>query len=112
MERLYRTGKNLARHLHNGKIEFLGLNDDQVKITGIGSNELKPENALKRHPRIFCDGVLRLVKVKDESEVLVADHASDAEEGEVSEIRAKLKEFYDLLKKLFPAFMYICGNCL
>ena len=97
-ERLYRTG-DLARYLHNGKIEFLGRNDDQVKYHGyrIELNEIR--NALKRHPRIR-DGVLRLVKDKDESEVLVAYYVS-RQEIEVSEIRAKLKEF--IIEETLPS---------
>lgn len=88
-ERLYRTG-DLGRCLHNGKIEFLGRNDDQVKYHGyrVELNEIR--SALKRHPRIR-DGVVSLTKDKDGSEVLVAYYVS-RQEIEVSEIRARLRE--------------------
>jgi amino acid adenylation domain-containing protein len=96
--RLYRTG-DLGRYLHSGgKIEFLGRLDHQIKYHGYRIELDEIRNALKYHPQI-CDGVVRLLKDKDETEVLVAYYVS-RQEIEVSEIRAILKEH--ILEETLP----------
>ncbi|MFZ0317833.1 MAG: amino acid adenylation domain-containing protein [Candidatus Sulfotelmatobacter sp.] len=87
--RLYRTG-DLGRYLHSGKIEFLGRLDHQVKYHGYRIELEEVRNALKRHVQIR-DAVVKLVKDKDGTDVLVAYYVS-RQEIEVSEIRSKLKE--------------------
>lgn len=87
--RLYRTG-DFGRYLHSGKIDFLGRHDHQVKYHGYRVELEEIRTALKRHPQIR-DGVVRLVKDKDGTEVLVAYYVS-RREVEISEIRSKLKE--------------------
>jgi FkbM family methyltransferase len=47
--RLYRAG-DLARHLSNGEIEFLGRVDDQVKLRGFRIELGEIEAALREHP--------------------------------------------------------------
>ncbi len=49
--RLYKTG-DLARHLPDGNIEFLGRLDDQVKIRGFRVEPGEIEAALNQHPGV------------------------------------------------------------
>ncbi len=48
---LYRTG-DLARYLLNGKIEFLGRMDDQIKVRGFRIELGEIENAIMQHPLV------------------------------------------------------------
>lgn len=50
-ERLYATG-DLGRYLDNGEIEFLGREDNQVKIAGYRIELGEIENLLLRHPQV------------------------------------------------------------
>ena len=56
-ERLYKTG-DLARHLGDGRIEFLGRCDDQVKIHGYRVEPGEIEIALRKHPVVAESVVL------------------------------------------------------
>src|SRR4029077_20677005 len=49
--RLYRTGDR-ARHLPDGKIEFLGRIDDQIKIRGYRIELGEIETVLAQHPGV------------------------------------------------------------
>jgi amino acid adenylation domain-containing protein/non-ribosomal peptide synthase protein (TIGR01720 family) len=49
--RLYKTG-DLARHLADGRIEFLGRIDDQVKIHGFRIEPAEIEQVLREHPSV------------------------------------------------------------
>lgn len=86
--RLYRTG-DVGRYLHSGKIEFLGRLDHQIKYHGFRIELDEIRNALKHHSHIR-DGVVRLLKDKDGTEVLVAYYVS-RQEIDVSDIRAVLR---------------------
>ncbi|KAK9674918.1 hypothetical protein K7432_016790 [Basidiobolus ranarum] len=57
--RMYKTG-DLARHLPNGNIEFLGRNDSQVKIRGHRIELEEIEAHLVEHPQVREAAVLAL----------------------------------------------------
>jgi amino acid adenylation domain-containing protein len=55
--RLYRTG-DLGRYRADGDIEFLGRNDDQVKVRGVRVEVAEVEAALEAHPLIRAAAVV------------------------------------------------------
>jgi amino acid adenylation domain-containing protein len=56
-ERLYRTG-DIARHLPDGELEFLGREDFQVKISGYRIELAEIETALERDPVVRAAAVV------------------------------------------------------
>ena len=68
--RLYKTG-DLARHLPNGAIEYIGRTDFQVKIFGNRIEPMEIEAALCRHP-LINSAVVTLIKEPNGKEELVA----------------------------------------
>ncbi|MHB8790244.1 MAG: non-ribosomal peptide synthetase [Desulfobulbaceae bacterium] len=68
--RLYKTG-DLARHLPNGAIEYIGRVDFQVKIFGNRIEPMEIEAALCRHP-LINSAVVTLIKEPNGKEKLVA----------------------------------------
>ncbi|SDX04417.1 amino acid adenylation domain-containing protein [Marininema mesophilum] len=50
-DKLYKTG-DIARFLPNGEIDFLGRNDDQVKLRGFRIEIGEVESAINTHPNI------------------------------------------------------------
>jgi amino acid adenylation domain-containing protein/FkbM family methyltransferase len=61
--RLYRTG-DVGRHLSDGRIEFLGRTDDQIKIRGFRVEPKEIEAALRKHRDIREAVVMPLVNAQ------------------------------------------------
>ncbi|MCG7409834.1 amino acid adenylation domain-containing protein [Paenibacillus sp. ACRRX] len=68
-ERLYRTG-DLGRYTPGGEIEFLGREDNQVKIKGHRIELGEIESALQQHPVVAAAGVV--ASGKGEEQALLA----------------------------------------
>ncbi len=99
--RMYRTG-DLGRYRADGNIEFLGRNDDQVKVRGYRIELGEIEAQLRAHA-----GVREAVVVAREDEGsqkrLVGYYIAEAgEEPEVASLREDLKEH---LRKRLPEYM-------
>jgi amino acid adenylation domain-containing protein/non-ribosomal peptide synthase protein (TIGR01720 family) len=96
-QRLYRTG-DLARYLPDGAIEFLGRNDNQVKLRGFRIEIGEIEAALSRHPSV---GEATVVVREDTpgKKSLVAYIVPKA--GET----CSGSELHDFLKELLPPYM-------
>jgi amino acid adenylation domain-containing protein/non-ribosomal peptide synthase protein (TIGR01720 family) len=96
--RLYKSG-DLARHLENGDVEFLGRLDNQVKIRGFRIELEEIEIELLRHPAVKESAVLALTDLSDEKRlvgyVLV-------EEGMTAPSVTELRDF---LMETLPDFM-------
>jgi len=67
-ERIYRTG-DLARWLPDGNVEYLGREDQQVKIRGLRIELGEIENQIKTYPGI-CDSIT-VVKKYSENVILI-----------------------------------------
>ncbi|AEV98674.1 hypothetical protein A4D02_34750 [Niastella koreensis] len=68
-EQIYKTG-DLGRWLANGKIEFIGRKDGQIKIRGFRVEIGEIENALLTHPAVKSVAVVD--RLYDKSKVLIA----------------------------------------
>ncbi|HEU5379926.1 MAG TPA: amino acid adenylation domain-containing protein [Ktedonobacteraceae bacterium] len=64
-QRLYKTG-DLARFLPNGQLEYLGRNDQQVKVRGFRIELGEIENALLQHPAVAEAVVVARKRSSDE----------------------------------------------
>ncbi|MBD0255055.1 MAG: non-ribosomal peptide synthetase [Cytophagales bacterium] len=93
--RLYRTG-DVGRWLPEGKLEYLGRNDGQVKLKGYRIELGEVENALLRHEAVQ-NAVVKVWQDKDGEKQLVAYAC-----GAPSLSAAELREF---TKQTLPGFM-------
>jgi amino acid adenylation domain-containing protein len=95
--RLYRTG-DLARSLADGRIEFLGRADDQVKFHGFRIELEEIRAALNRHP-LIADSVVTLVADKSGRDLL-AGYYVGRDELDPAALRALLAE--TILEETIP----------
>ena len=97
--RLYHTG-DLARHVNDGKIEFIGRSDFQVKIRGHRIECGEIERVIAKHsgvrevvvsPVTGCDGAQTLVAYV----VPLLDGTSENNEGPTSNVLTKWRTVWD-----------------
>ncbi len=88
-QRLYRSG-DYGRWLRDGKLEFLGRRDSQVKISGFRIEIGEIENALLRLPGVR-DGAVVVSERVDRSRQLVAFYTGERSR-DVNELRDQLRE--------------------
>jgi amino acid adenylation domain-containing protein len=93
-ERLYRTG-DLGRYLPDGNIEFLGREDDQVKVQGYRIELGEIEVTLQRHPRVKA-AVVKVVGERAEPKHLAAYVVADA---------VAFDELAEYLRRRLPGYM-------
>jgi amino acid adenylation domain-containing protein len=98
-ERMYKTG-DIARFLPDGNIEYLGRNDDQVKINGMRMELGEIESAMRGHPAI-ADVVVVAMRSEQGTARLTAYLVS--EEENVTE--AVLDSIKDHIARRLPASM-------
>jgi surfactin family lipopeptide synthetase A len=94
-ERIYRTG-DVARWLPDGNIEYLGREDNQVKIRGLRIELGEIENTIREYPGIT--DCVALVKKRSENIILIVAYVVCKSDLEVE----SLKHY---LKKHLPAYM-------
>ena len=94
-ERIYRTG-DVARWLPDGNIEYLGREDNQVKIRGMRIELGEIENTIREHPGIT--DCVALVKKYSENIILIVAYVVCKSDLDVE----GLKHY---LKKHLPAYM-------
>jgi len=96
-ERLYRSG-DLARHLANGDIEYLGRIDDQVKIRGFRIELGEIESVLNQHAAVKENLVVAREDEGQERRLVAYLVAKGSVEPRVSELR-------DFLRERLPEYM-------
>jgi acyl-coenzyme A synthetase/AMP-(fatty) acid ligase len=69
-ERIYRTG-DLARWLPDGNVEYLGREDQQIKIRGVRIELGEIENTIREHPSV-ADAVVVVQRFSDTITPIVA----------------------------------------
>ncbi|MFD7625553.1 amino acid adenylation domain-containing protein [Streptomyces sp. NPDC059851] len=94
-EVLFRTG-DLARHLPDGQVEYLGRADDQVKVRGQRVEPAEVETVLRAHPGIANAAVVGIPD-RDQGAVLVAYVVPERDEVPLQRLRdhlaARLPDF-------------------
>jgi amino acid adenylation domain-containing protein/non-ribosomal peptide synthase protein (TIGR01720 family) len=95
-ERLYKTG-DLARYRSDGAIEFMGRNDNQIKLRGFRIELQEIEKALQKHPNVKAAVVLlhRQLSHHDQLIAYVVLETWNIYKTEIS----------NYLKKLLPEYM-------
>ena len=98
--RLYRTG-DIGRYLTDGRIEFLGRVDSQVKIQGYRIELAEIEATLRRHPSVQTTVIVARTIERDEQEIVAYVTTSVT----VAELRSYLLE--RLPQYMVPAWIVI-----
>jgi amino acid adenylation domain-containing protein len=88
---LYRTG-DLARYLPDGRLEFLGRLDQQVKVRGFRIELEEIEAALTSHEAVQSAVVVALERTKGKKELVAYVIADKTRKPAISELRAHLKQ--------------------
>lgn len=94
--RAYRTG-DLARVLPDGQLEYLGRNDQQVKVRGFRIELAEIEAALRAH-RLVADAAVTAVRRPSSGQMLVACVVPAVPETGLKELTVELRR--DLLGRL------------
>ncbi|MFD3325511.1 amino acid adenylation domain-containing protein [Streptomyces sp. NPDC058701] len=89
-EVLFRTG-DLARHLPDGQVEYVGRADDQVKVRGQRVEPVEVETALRAHPGVANAAVVGIPD-PDQGAVLVAYVVPEGDEVPPERLREHLAE--------------------
>ncbi|GHE27192.1 non-ribosomal peptide synthetase [Streptosporangium violaceochromogenes] len=90
-ERLYRTG-DIARYLPDGTLEFLGREDNQVKISGFRVELGEIEAALERLPAVRSAAVVADGDPRGEKRLVGYVAAEPGERPDTAELRRRLAE--------------------
>ncbi len=88
-ERLYKTG-DLARYLGDGRIEFLGRSDHQVKVHGHRIELGEIEIALRAHAQVSESVVVARADDRDDKRLVAYVVAREREKPSAGELRAFL----------------------
>jgi amino acid adenylation domain-containing protein len=100
-ERLYRTG-DVSRYLADGRIEYLGRSDEQVKVRGYRIELGEIESQLARHPAIK-EAVALVREYNPGDERLVAYYTVTTTDGSRSTVDAETLRIY--LSSALPGYM-------
>ena len=107
-DRTYRSG-DLARTLPSGELEYVGRNDDQVKIMGFRIELGEVEHAFRSHPAV-TDAVVVAAGSPTGARSLVACITSDVEDQ--GELRSQLREHLSstLAAHMIPGRIRVFGE--
>lgn len=99
-DRLYKTG-DLGRYLANGDVEYLGRNDQQLKLRGFRIEPGEIEVALQLHPAIR-EAVVIVREDTSRDKCLVAYVVPDLEHADQHALARELRQF---LSTRLPSYM-------
>ncbi|MEJ3719926.1 amino acid adenylation domain-containing protein [Paenibacillus polymyxa] len=95
--RLYRTG-DLARYLPDGRIEFLGRSDYQIKVRGFRIEVGEIEEVISRHPLI--KEIVVLGKQDQTGESILVGYFTETDTDSLS-----LNDLQDFVRNKLPEYM-------